>query len=813
MPSPRTGYILFLDLIVLALSVAGVYRVAARASVPFDYSDDNDSILVSHLNNAGEDRVTLVSFDGHAARRSSELETLLNFKSVGDNVSVRFRTNDNAFEQTITLDRFYSARYLVIECFAALIFFLIGLVVFVRLPLVPPARIFHHLCVAIAGTIVFTTGRFTISPSWLSPAVEFAHYLSYVLTPILFVSFTLTFPRVRFERLRRILLPTLLIAGAIILIFSTLQLFRLLSSSDPTTVLTTYDLAANGMRLFFATLFFLGIAFLFISYRSAQIQDERKQLRWVFFGICIGALSFIVLWQIPLIFFDRVMVSEELVLLLSIVAPASFAIAIVRYKAFDIDLIIKRTTIYTVVIALVVGLYVAIVTIVTQVLYNTTGDTSVPSVIATLAVALAFEPLRRRTQRTIDTWFFRPEFDHHVAEREISEQVKSFYELQGLAEYVINEVDRYMPVTRIGFFVLQQPNDRLRLVAHRGFELLESRSVSFSSVHLKTDLSLPVIRNVLVVPDAEYESADDSVFSRWGIAAAFPMKQERKVVSGFLVVGARRSDKRFSNDDIEFLKTVALQSSIAIERVRLHEQLIIEQEESERLAELNRLKTYFVSSVSHDLKTPLTSISMFAELLRTNDALPPAKKHEYLDIIEGESRRLSRLISSVLDFAKIERGSKEYHFQNIELNELIAHVNALLEYHFKMSRFTHQLKLSEEPISILGDRDALTDVFVNLLANSMKYSDARKDIRLSVTVEGSFAVASIQDLGIGISAEKLPRIFEAFFRVDGTSSSGGAGLGLAIAKHTVDAHHGKIEVESIVGEGSTFKVYLPLLQS
>jgi signal transduction histidine kinase len=559
-------------------------------------------------------------------------------------------------------------------------------------------------------------------------------------------------------------------------------------------------------------LFFFGIGLQFFSYRTAETVEEQRQLRWVFYGICVGALGFILLWQIPFIIFGKAFITEEVMLLLSVVAPISLAFAVVRYKALDIDLIIKRTTIYAVVLVVVFALYIGIVALATTVLYNTAGGSSAPSVIAALAVALVFEPLRRRTQRSIDKRFFRTEFDVLAVEREIGEQLKKFYTLADLGNYVVETVDTYLPVTRIGFFMLREPNDRLQLVAHHGFDLLARRGVAFSSTQLKTDLTHPVIRQPLAPPDAEYETADETVFARWGIVGAFPMKQENTLVSGFLVLGARRSDKRFSEDDIDFLKTVAVQSSIAIERIRLHEQLIIEQEESERLAELNRMKTYFVSSVSHDLKTPLTSISMFAELIKDRDSLPTEKRNEYLSIIQGESQRLSRLIGTVLDFAKIERGTKEYQFQVLELDALLKRVTDLLEYQFKMQGFAVSVSVPETPVAVSADPDALTDVIMNVLTNAMKYSADRKEILIALTVTETEAIIEVQDKGIGIPLEKLPRLFEAFFRVDEASSSGGAGLGLAIAKHTIDAHHGTIVVRSVLGEGSSFSIHIPLLK-
>ncbi|MEO6939766.1 MAG: ATP-binding protein [Candidatus Kapaibacterium sp.] len=802
--------ILVLDLIVLALCVAGVYRVSERAGLPFAVVDQNDSVTIATNTGLDTDTIYVTQLGGLTVHHTDEIEALVSFRGVGDSVRVRLSQHAVSFDRVVVLRRFYSARYIIIECFAAFIFFLIGIIVLVKLPNNASARTFHHLCISIVGLIAITTGRFTIHPAWLGYALEVVFYAAYLLTPIFFVLFTFSFPRAQYARFRNVFIVGSLVVACIILSNAVIQLYHLNSEHFTSVNMTDYLRSVNSIQLFFVLLFITGIVLLFISYRNVQSTQERKQLRWVFFGICIGVFGFILLWQLPLIFLDRTFIPEEAVLLLSVVAPICFAIAIIRYKAFDIDLLIKRTTLYAIVLGIVFALYVGIVGIITKLLFDVTGSSPLPSLIAALAVAVIFEPLKRRIQRGIDMRFFRSEFDIRKAEREIAERVKAISDVKELAEYITTIVEKYLPVKRLGFFILHHPSDRLTLVAHHDFDLLASRSVAFGIAQLKTDLKHPVIRQSLAPKDVEYESADDHVFLRWDIAAAFPMRPEGRAVSGFLVLGARRSETSFSTDDVEFLKTVALHSSIAIERIRLYEQLIIEETESERLAELNRLKTYFVSSVSHDLKTPLTSISMFSELLRSNDTLSTQKRNEYLEIIQGESNRLSRLIGSVLDFAKLERGTKEYHVKRVELNELIRLAYQLLEYQFKMGGFDAQLTSAEQQVYVMADPDALTDVVLNLLTNAMKYSGEHREISVSLTSESSSAVIRVRDRGVGIAADQLPRIFEAFFRVNEAASSGGAGLGLAIVKHTIDAHHGTIGVESMIGAGSTFTVSLPL---
>ena len=164
----------------------------------------------------------------------------------------------------------------------------------------------------------------------------------------------------------------------------------------------------------------------------------------------------------------------------------------------------------------------------------------------------------------------------------------------------------------------------------------------------------------------------------------------------------------FHAEDIMLFESVSAQAGLALERMGLERRLALEQAESERLDESNRLKSYFVSSVSHDLKTPLTSIRLFArELLQTTDSLPRAKVIEFLWIIEGESDRLSRLITNVLDFAQIEKGTKKYTLSPLELNSAVRDTLRALDYQLHASGFDVRTTMWREPLPSLGDADAI----------------------------------------------------------------------------------------------------------
>jgi len=384
--------------------------------------------------------------------------------------------------------------------------------------------------------------------------------------------------------------------------------------------------------------------------------------------------------------------------------------------------------------------------------------------------------------------------------------------VQSLAIKIVKGIDKLVPVEKIGFFALNPVNNQLKLIAHKNFDFLVSRSVKFQSEYLKTNLPYPVALPDSVEPSVLVESADVKVFQRWGMNLVFAVKSPDGEIHGFLVLGAKKSGTKYSTEDIDLLNTVSSRAAASMDRIRLQEELITERIESERLDELNRLKSYFISSVSHDMKTPLTSIKMFAELLQTSSEINSERSKEYLEIIEGESSRLSRLIDNVLDFSKIERGVKQYRFENIKLNEIVIQTLKMMQYQFKLQKFSVKSILSNEEKMIHADKDALEEALINLISNSIKYSKDKKVIRVSTYPKDDFMALSVEDEAIGINNNDLDNIFNPFFRTNSqeVQRTGGAGLGLSIVKHIMDAHKGKIEVQSEPGKGSRFTLLFPV---
>ncbi len=305
-------------------------------------------------------------------------------------------------------------------------------------------------------------------------------------------------------------------------------------------------------------------------------------------------------------------------------------------------------------------------------------------------------------------------------------------------------------------------------------------------------------------------------------------------IIGVLSVQSTEHENRFNEDDMRLLSTIASSVGVALRNAQLFEevkQAKMEAEAASNAAEkANEAKSAFLSTVSHELRTPLTSVLGFAKIInkRLEEKIFPLvdKKDaktgktinqvtENLKVVISEGERLTHLINDVLDLAKIEAGKMEWSLENISMSEVVERAIAATTSLFdqKDLKFIKQIETDVPEIS--GDRDKLIQVVINLISNSVKFTD-KGSVTCRLHSSGNEVMVSISDTGIGIATEDYGAVFEQFKQVGGdtlTDKPKGTGLGLPICKEIVEHHGGRIWVESKVGKGSTFSFALPVVKS
>ncbi|HEU0029606.1 MAG TPA: HAMP domain-containing sensor histidine kinase [Kofleriaceae bacterium] len=227
---------------------------------------------------------------------------------------------------------------------------------------------------------------------------------------------------------------------------------------------------------------------------------------------------------------------------------------------------------------------------------------------------------------------------------------------------------------------------------------------------------------------------------------------------------------------------------------------------------LSELKSEFISNVSHELKTPLSIISMFGEMLANGRTKSPEQAHEYAEIIWRESVRLGRLIDNVLDFAKIERGMGVYEFcEDTDIGEVVDRAIELSNKRVAAAEMTLAYEVAPDLPLVRLDANAYTLAVLNLIDNAIKYAHDGKKISVSLTHDANRIVLAVRDWGPGIDPDEHERIFERFYRARSVRLKPirGSGIGLALVQHIARAHGGDVTVASSP-EGSTFSIWIPI---
>jgi signal transduction histidine kinase/CheY-like chemotaxis protein len=340
-------------------------------------------------------------------------------------------------------------------------------------------------------------------------------------------------------------------------------------------------------------------------------------------------------------------------------------------------------------------------------------------------------------------------------------------------------------------------------------------------------------KSLLINKDVDEQTIKLGV-QRLGVPAAsylgvpIPVGDE---IIGVLSVQSTESENRFNENDERLLSTIAASVGVALRKAQLFEELIqakqVAEEASKTAEKANQAKSAFLSTVSHELRTPLTSVLGFAKIIKkrleekifpaTNTSDPKTEKtihqiSENLTVVISEGERLTNLINEVLDLAKIEAGKMEWNMESVSIREIADRALAATTSLFEQKNLQLSTHIQENLPLVMGDRDKLIQVMVNLISNAVKFTPSGT-ITCTVGKKRNEIITGITDTGIGIAPADHAAVFEQFKQVVGdtlTDKPKGTGLGLPICKEIVEHHGGRIWLESELGKGSTFYFALPI---
>jgi signal transduction histidine kinase len=497
----------------------------------------------------------------------------------------------------------------------------------------------------------------------------------------------------------------------------------------------------------------------------------------------------------------------------------------------DINIVIKRTAVYSLSAGLLVGFFIVLILAITRYVTNLAGITSfaITAMFAVL-IALLFNPVRNRIQIIIDKMFYKKTYDYYSTIQNISHELVSTFNLGRIYSFIGNTI--FSTLGLKNFYLLSLfPDEKYRVgyltSSEKRDETKKEKAVNIDKgstfrtpntefriqtgemvingkseiVKLLKKFKDVVIREELPQMPRISQEVVDSVNTD-----LMPFKGEAVVpvfIDGklelIMVLSEKLSGDIYTGEDIKLLNTISDQTAVAIKNARLY----IDKLRSERLASIGMISATF----AHEIKNPLTSIKVFAQLIpeRYSDT---DFRENFSKIVIDSVKRIDGVIKDLLDFSS-GKISIEMSTLNITglIDDVINEVKANLE--LEKKKINIEKDYENVRVDLLGDEKMLRRAFSNLIINSCQaIPDDRDDGKIRVSInpgEDNIGIL-IADNGEGIPSEDVPRIFEPFF----SKKTIGAGLGLAITKKIIEDHYGKIEVDSILKKGTTFKITLPI---
>lgn len=803
--SPKVKLYIFADVVFYLFCCLGILFISQKAALPFKVISDQGEF---RFQNPDEYEISqsssLISIDNLSISSLEKIEFILDGLNIGDTVKINFRENLQITTAKFSLINYYDRVYLISAFITGTIFFIFGLFVLLKLNANEVSRLFHFITISVAGIIMLSWGKYTNTFLETGYITRIFFHFAYLLTPAMFLHFALMFPRDRRKKYKVLIWSTYIVSIMLAVVVNIF--FISASSSISDNAIESFVIIFDLLRIFIIIFVLASVSVFVYSLYIEKGATEKKKLKWILTGFFMGPVSFILFWVIPQLMGIKEPFSEEIIILLSNAIPVTFSIAIVKYHLLDIDHILNRGIVYVLVLSILVLFYVALsVTLLS--LFKISDDTIV-NLLSVVFISFLFLPIKEKIQRVVDKKFFRIRYNYRLAINNIFSKLKNFNDTVSLYKFIIHEVNSLIPVERIGIFEIDTVNKQLILSAEKNLSVYFKKNIFINSDKLQSLSSKIIARRDMVEKEAIVSNEYNKILNRYKLSAVVPLVLNENLCFGLIVIGNKLSGLKFTVEDVDLLKSIASTASATIERIKLQERLIKERIATEKLEELNKQKSLYVSAVTHDLTAPLTSIKLFTEMiLDTNEELnEQVKKH--LNIIDTETVRLSRLVNNILDISKIERGTKNFNLYRIDLNSTVEELLDAMERQILHASFNLNVILERQPLNIKADPDAVKQALQNLINNSLRYSTTNKSIEVKTFSENSYGCVQVKDCGKGIPEDEFQNIFKPYYRNE--KDDFGIGLGLYIVKHIMDAHKGRTEIKSSLGTGTKIILKFPI---
>lgn len=640
-------------------------------------------------------------------------------------------------------------------------------------------------------------------------ALPVIHIASLALLPAFFVRLALSFPTASpVLARRRAAMPSLFLAAAAIAAWQIARWMPCLDHPDAAAWEATRPPVQAGTVLLVAGMA-AGCGILFVRGRRAERDVERRQARWILWGIAIGATPFVFLRALPRLFHAESPVSPVVDRVVELVVPISFGIAVVRDKLFDIDVIIRRSVIYTAVAAVLAAVALTLgplgASLVERVAPGASTSRDAIWAVSGIVAGLLFVPLRRAVARAVDRTFFQIRYRHEQALAGLETTLASAHAAPAVVHVLRDFVDATWAPSIVG------------VVAVTPSGLVGAGPIDADVARAALDACATDAPQAVAAADAtgvaELETpAFPSAARAAGLVLVQPIAREGRRLGAFLL-GEKASGRRYVEEDLALLRAAARQGAVALERAELAAKAAEEEMARRALVEEDRMKADFLLRVAHDLRTPLTAVRWSVDNLRDGVLGPVnASQAETLAAVEASTAQLLSLVTNLLDLGRVGLAATRGDVGPVDLARLAREVAASLKPVGTGKGVSIAVRADDPQPPVAGRRDELVRVVANLVDNALKYAPPGTAVEVEVG-EGPAGTRrlTVRDHGPGLPAQGRERLFELFRQGPASphSNAHGFGVGLYIVRSWVEGLHGRVFADDAPGGGARFVCDLP----
>ncbi|MBI5665775.1 MAG: hypothetical protein HZC49_11935 [Nitrospirae bacterium] len=488
--------------------------------------------------------------------------------------------------------------------------------------------------------------------------------------------------------------------------------------------------------------------------------------------------------------------------------------AILRYRLMDINLVFRKSMVYSLSAGIITSLFVVIVLTMTKFVSNVAGSSSFAiTTLAALTIAVLFNPLKNKIQSFIDKSFYKGRYDYYPTIRKISRELVTIFDLDDLFKYVGKTILQTLGLNSI-YLLRAVPGSGYEIVYHQSHnndhDNTGKENVGEEDEGMNIKMTSELIEFYKKSEDVLVKDELPGLEKNLGRGIIERIKQDLLPFNGevvvpvfndkkltlLLVLGEKVSGDMYTNEDINLLGIVSTQLAVSIRNAMLYKDKM----HSERLASIGMMSATF----AHEVRNPLTSLKTFAQLMpeKYNDE---EFRVSFSKIVEGEIERIDGLINDLLDFSTERKSSRSNNFNLVSLvDETVEYVKGKLD--FERKNITIEKNYGASVIEMSGDATNLKQAFVNLITNGCQAMYGEGLLKVQINPNGENVDVAITDTGEGIHPDDIAKIFDPFV----TTKEMGIGLGLAISKRIVEDHKGSIKVKSRLSQGTTFTISLPV---